>query len=482
MTTQVIKIHPRPETFKQNTEAALADKPLRKSLRTAMDMLMTKRKLVLSDEEELQMLRTLCEHVRQHALSKLPDLLVQLEDNLTRLGVRVHWAETVEEAQQIIYGIMETHNAKLMVKGKSMVSEEIELNHHLESKGMRAVESDLGEFIVQMAGEKPTHIVMPAIHKTKEQVSQLFHDNVGTELTDDVDKLTGFARQALRDIYRTADVGLSGVNFAVAETGTLCLVENEGNGRLSTTVPPVHIAITGIEKVVAKLTDVVPLYSQLPRTAIGQNITTYFNMITGPRRSEELDGPQEMHLVLLDNGRTQAYGEEQMRRTLQCIRCGACMNHCPVYTRVGGAAYGTTYPGPIGEIISPHLMGLEKTRDLPTACTMCGACVEVCPVKIPITEQMQRLRQEAQRSPSEQVPYPIKGQGASHSLGESMAWRVFSGSFGKIKAYRTLGWAATTFRSLTPPWQMGWTRNHAPMRPAAKTLHQMMKEKNERKV
>ena len=243
-----------------------------------------------------------------------------------------------------------------------------------------------------------------------------------------------------------------------------------------------HIAITGIEKVVAKLTDVVPLYSQLPRTAIGQNITTYFNMITGPRRSEELDGPQEMHLVLLDNGRTQAYGEEQMRRTLQCIRCGACMNHCPVYTRVGGAAYGTTYPGPIGEIISPHLMGLEKTRDLPTACTMCGACVEVCPVKIPITEQMQRLRQEAQRSPTEQVAYPIKGQGASHSLGESMAWRVFSGSFGKIKAYRTLGWAATTFRSLTPPWQMGWTRNHAPMRPAAKTLHQMMKEKNERKV
>ena len=295
MNTQEVHFY-RPETFKQNTQSALKDKPLRKSLRTAMDMLMTKRKVVLSDEHELQMLRTQCEHVRQHALSKLPDLLVKLEENLTKLGVHVHWAETPDEACQIIHNIITSHNGKLMVKGKSMVSEEIELNHYLQDHGIKAVESDLGEFIVQMAGEKPTHIVMPAIHKTKDQVSELFHKNLGTELTDDVDKLTGFARQALRDIYRTADVGLSGVNFAVAETGTLCLVENEGNGRLSTTVPPVHIAITGIEKVVEKLTDVVPLYSQLPRTAIGQNITTYFNMITGPRRSEELDGPQEMHL------------------------------------------------------------------------------------------------------------------------------------------------------------------------------------------
>ncbi|HEZ4412020.1 TPA: iron-sulfur cluster-binding protein, partial [Neisseria meningitidis] len=409
MTTQTIKFHMKPETFKQNAAISLQDKPLRKSLRTAMDMLMTKRKAVLTDEEELQSLRDLCEHVRQRSLSKLPALLEQLEENLTKLGVKVHWSETPTEACQIIHDIITAKNGKLMVKGKSMVSEEIELNHYLEAKGIKAVESDLGEFIVQMAGEKPTHIVMPAIHKTKEQVSELFHQNLGTPLTDDVDQLTGFARKALRDIYSTADVGLSGVNFAVAETGTLCLVENEGNGRLSTTVPPVHIAITGIEKVVAKLSDIPPLYSLLPRSAIGQNITTYFNMITGPRRSEELDGPQEMHLVLLDNGRSQAYAEDQMRRTLQCIRCGACMNHCPVYTRIGGAAYGTTYPGPIGEIISPHLLGLDATRDLPTACTMCGACVEVCPVRIPITEQMQRLRVEAQRSPTETVPHPIRG-------------------------------------------------------------------------
>ena len=479
-TEQTVHFHPRPETFKANAREALADKPLRKSLRTAMDMLMTKRKIVLSDEQELQMLRTLCAHIRQRSLSKLPDLLEQLESNLTRLGVKVHWAETPDEACRIIHGIIMHHQGKLMVKGKSMVSEEIELNHYLADRGIKAVESDLGEYIVQMAGEKPTHIVMPAIHKTKEQVSELFHNNIGTPLTDDVDQLTGFARQALRDVYRTADVGLSGVNFAVAETGTLCLVENEGNGRLSTTVPPVHIAITGIEKVVAKLSDIPPLYSLLPRSAIGQNITTYFNMITGPRRSDELDGPQEMHLVLLDNGRSQAYGEEQMRRTLQCIRCGACMNHCPVYTRIGGAAYGTTYPGPIGEILSPHLLGLEPTRDLPTACTMCGACVEVCPVKIPITEQMQRLREEAQRAPDEAVPYPIKGQGASHTLGEQLAWRMFDGIFAGKTAYRMFGALATKFRGLTPGKQLTWTDNHVPMKPAPKSLHQLLKEKQQK--
>ena len=479
MSTQTIHFHPKPETFKQNAKNALSDKPLRKSLRTAMDMLMTKRKAVLSDEEELQLLRTLCEHIRQRSLSRLPDLLEQLEENLTRLGVKVHWAETPAEACEIIHGIVSAHNGKLMVKGKSMVSEEIELNHYLADNGVKAVESDLGEFIVQMAGEKPTHIVMPAIHKTKEQVSELFHQNLGTPLTDDVDQLTGFARQALRDVYRTADVGLSGVNFAVAETGTLCLVENEGNGRLSTTVPPVHIAITGIEKVVAKLSDVPPLYSLLPRSAIGQNITTYFNMITGPRRSGELDGPQEMHLVLLDNGRSQAYVEEQMRRTLQCIRCGACMNHCPVYTRIGGAAYGTTYPGPIGEIISPHLLGLDATRDLPTACTMCGACDEVCPVKIPITAQMRRLREEAQRSPDEKVAHPIRGQGASHTLAETLAWRTYNGIFSGKKAYRAFGWAATTFRMLTPGKQLGWTDHRKPMKPAAKTLHDLIKEKQQ---
>ncbi|AUZ04609.1 iron-sulfur cluster-binding protein [Vitreoscilla sp. C1] len=476
MKTQTI--HFMPETFKSNAKTALADAPLRQSLRTAMDGLMSKRKAVLSDEHELQALRTLCESIRQHALSRLPELLEQLESNLTRLGVKVHWAQTPKEACQIIDGIMNQHQASLMVKGKSMVSEEIELNHYLEAQGKEAIESDMGEYIVQMAHEKPTHIVMPAIHKTKQQISKLFHDELGTPLTDDVDEMIQIGRKALRSVYRNADVGLSGVNFAVAETGTLCLVENEGNGRLSTSVPPVHIAITGIEKVVARLDDVVPLYSLLTRSAIGLNITTYFNMITGPRRSQELDGPQEMHLVLLDNGRSQAYADEQLRKTLQCIRCGACMNHCPVYSRIGGAAYGTTYPGPIGKIISPHLLGLESTKDLPTASSLCGACGEVCPVRIPIPELLVRLRTEAQRDPNENVPHPIRGQGANHSLSEKMAWRAFEGIFSGNKTYQYFGKVATSLRGLTPKHQKGWTQNHTPLKPAKKTLHQLVKEKH----
>ncbi len=476
MKAQTIHFHPKSETFKANASDALADAPLRKSLRTAMDGLMAKRKAVLSNDDELRQLRDLCEHIRQRSLAQLPELLTQLETNLTRLGVQVHWAETTEQACAIIHEIMLDKNGTLMVKGKSMVSEEIELNHYLAERGIEAIESDMGEYIVQMAGEKPTHIVMPAIHKTKEQISTLFHEHLNTAETHDVDELIQIGRHALRGVYRRADVGLSGVNFAVAETGTLCLVENEGNGRLSTTIPPVHIAITGIEKVVAKLSDVVPLYSLLTRSAVGLDITTYFNLITGPRRAGELDGPQEMHLVLLDNGRTQAYADEQLRKTLQCIRCGACMNHCPVYSRIGGAAYGTTYPGPIGEIISPHMMGLEATKDLPTASSLCGACGEVCPVRIPIPELLIRLRTEAQRAPDESVEHSLRGQGAAHSLSEQMAWRAFTGVFGNRTTYKLFGWAATRFRALTPS-QKAWTQNHSPLKPAKKTLHQLMMEK-----
>ncbi len=266
---------------------------------------MTKRAAQFPDAEELESLRTLGEHIRQYNLGKLPDLLVQLEENLTRNGIQVHWAETPDEANAIILGICQQHSAKLMVKGKSMVSEEIELNHAAEAAGIGALESDMGEYIVQLAGEKPSHIIMPAIHKTKEEIATLFHEKVpGVDYTDNVDELIQIGRKVLREKFLEADIGLSGVNFAVAETGTLCLVENEGNGRMCTTAPPVHIAITGIEKIVEKLEHVPPLLSLLTRSATGQNISTYFNMISGPRKPGEKDGPTEVHLVLLDNGRT----------------------------------------------------------------------------------------------------------------------------------------------------------------------------------
>jgi len=469
---------PASRHFKDNARQALADGELRASLRGAMDFLSAKRLSAFPDDTELAELRTLGESIRQRALSRLPELLEQLEAKLSANGITVHWAETAQQANEIIHDLVAARAGRLMVKGKSMVSEEIELNHYLEAHGIQALESDMGEYIVQMAGEKPTHIIMPAIHKTKQAIAQLFHDKLpDTPYTEDVDQLISIGRNALREQYLKADVGLSGVNFAVAETGTLCLVENEGNGRMCTTVPDLHIAITGIEKVVEKLEDVVPLYSLLTRSAIGQPITTYFNLISGPRRPGEKDGPRSVHLVLLDNGRSQAYADLQMRKTLQCIRCGACMNHCPVYSRIGGHAYGTTYPGPIGAIISPHLLGLDDTRDLPHAYSLCGACGEVCPVRIPIPEMLMRLRTEGQRARADGAAVTLRGQGATHSTGESLVWRLWSGLNASPSVYRMFGWSATHLRKLTPQHQSGWTQNHVPMTPAAKSLHQLLRER-----
>ena len=467
--------------FKARAHEALADPALRQSFRGAMDFLQSKRAAQFPDADELARLRALGAAIRQRCLSKLPDLLEQLEANLTALGATVHWAETPEDANRIIQGLIQARAGTLMVKGKSMVSEEIELNHHLAEHGITAVESDMGEYIVQLAGEKPSHIVMPAIHKTKAQIAALFHDKIpATPYTEDVDALIAIGRRAVRELYVQADVGLSGVNFAVAETGTLCLVENEGNGRLCTSVPPMHIAITGIEKVVELLSDVPPLYSLLTRSATGQPVTTYFNMITGPRRTGERDGPTELHLVLLDNGRTQAYADEQLRQTLQCIRCGACMNHCPVYARVGGHAYGTTYPGPIGAIISPHLLGLQNTRDLPTASSLCGACSEVCPVQIPIPELLMRLRTEATRAPDEAVTHPLQGQGAAHRADISAAWRLWRWVHAGPRRYRLYTWLATRLRRLMPHHQLGWTIHRIPLQPARRSMHDLMRERTSR--
>jgi L-lactate dehydrogenase complex protein LldF len=466
--------------FRERTRAALEDPKLRKSFRGAMDFLQNKRTVQFNDGDELEQLRDLGEAIRQHALTHLPSLLVQLETKLTAAGVQVHWAETGDEANAIIHRIAQSRQARRVIKGKSMASEEIELNHYLEERGIDCLESDMGEYIVQMAGEKPSHIVMPAIHKTRGDIGELFEKNIpDAPYTEDVDALIQTGRRALRQAFVDADIGLSGVNFAAADTGTLWLVENEGNGRLSTTVPDVHIAIMGMEKVVAKLEHIVPLANLLTRSATGQAITTYFNLITGPRRDGELDGPREVHLVLLDNGRSQAYADEQLRATLQCIRCGACMNHCPIYARIGGHAYGTTYPGPIGAIISPHLLGLAATADLATASTLCGACGEVCPVRIPIPQLLIRLRTEANRNPDEQVAHPLRGQGAKFSRGERLVWRFWSGAFARPAVYRLFRWAATRLRALTPANQLGWTEHRMPLKPAPRSLADLLRERNQ---
>ncbi|MFI8430003.1 LUD domain-containing protein, partial [Pseudomonas sp. NPDC078863] len=279
----------------------------------------------------------------------------------------------------------------------------------------------------------------------------------------------------LRQKFFEADIGVSGVNFAVAETGTLLLVENEGNGRMTTTVPPVHIAVTGIEKVVENLRDVVPLLSLLTRSALGIPITTYVNMISGPRKEHELDGPQEVHLVLLDNGRSQAFADSELRQTLNCIRCGACMNHCPVYTRVGGHTYGEVYPGPIGKIITPHMVGLAKVPDHPSASSLCGACGEVCPVKIPIPAILRRLREENVKAPD--APNQVmRGQGSKYSRKERFIWNAWARLNSSPTLYRLFAFFATRLRALTPSNVGPWTQNHSAPKPAARSLHDMARE------
>ncbi|NMG50545.1 iron-sulfur cluster-binding protein [Azoarcus communis] len=464
-----------PISFKRRAHDAVHDAQLRKNFRGAMDFLMAKRAAQFPDGDELERLRAFGNRVRARALSKLPDLLQRLEANLTRNGVKVHWAETVDEANAIVHQIVAAHEAKQVIKGKSMVSEEMEMNHYLEGHGVDCLESDMGEFIVQLGNEKPSHIIMPAIHLNAGQVASLFHDKLEVDYTEDVDRLIQIGRETLRRKFFEADIGVSGVNFAIAETGSLLLVENEGNGRMSTTVPPVHIAVTGIEKVVENLRDVVPLLSLLTRSATGQPITTYVNVISGPRKADELDGPQEVHLVLLDNGRSQAFADSELRQTLNCIRCGACMNHCPVYTRIGGHAYGTVYPGPIGKIVTPHMLGLEATRDLPSASSLCGACGEVCPVKIPIPAILRRLREENVRPPAAE-PHHMRGQGSKYSRRERYTWKAWRTLNTSPRLYRLFGLAATRLSGLIPADIGPWTEHRSAPKPATRTLHELARD------
>ena len=465
------------ESFKDRSTSAVKNPAQRKNFRGAMDFLQGKRRAQFPEQEELSGLRDIGEAIRKYSLARLPDLLEQLERNLTANGIQVHWAETADEANAIALEIAQRVKAKLIIKGKSMVSEEVGFSHAMETAGIEALESDMGEYIVQLAGEAPSHIIMPAIHKTKQEIAKLFAEKIpGVAYSEDVDTLIQIGRKVLRRKFADADIGLSGVNFAVAETGSLCLVENEGNGRMSTTVPRVHIAMTGIEKVVEKLEHIPPLYSLLTRSATGQAVTTYLNVISGPRKPGEKDGPEEVHLILIDNGRTQAYGDLQLRATLQCIRCGACMNHCPVYARIGGHAYGTTYPGPIGAIISPHLRGLDTTYPLAFASTLCGACSEVCPVRIPITDLLIRLRNEAQARPDSEAA-SLRGSGSGRSALMSAIWSGWMLVYSRLGLYRITSWFMSRGRALSPIEQGAWTRSRTPLIPAPKRLRDLLKDR-----
>lgn len=343
-------------------------------------------------EESWNSMRDRAAAIKAHTVESLDYYLDLVDKNVRRNGGYVHFADDAAHANRIVLEIAKQNGVKTVIKSKSMVSEEMGINDFLEQNGIEPVETDLGEYIIQLAKETPFHIIGPAIHKTKEQVSELFEKWLKTAPTYDIEKLCIIARDVLRDKFAQADMGISGANFVVAETGTVVLVTNEGNGRMTTSAPRVHVAIAGMEKLLPAIEDVGLFLRLLPRSATGQRITSYNTFVSGPRGSGDEDGPEEFHLILVDNGRLGLLEDEVLRESLSCIRCGACLNHCPVYRKVGGHAYGWVYSGPIGAIVSPMLTNMKQSKDLPYASTLCGACRDVCPVKIDIPRLLLHLR------------------------------------------------------------------------------------------
>jgi L-lactate dehydrogenase complex protein LldF len=378
--------------FRSNAASAIKDDALRKAMRNATDTFGTKRSAAL-ESVDFTALREKASAIRMEVLDNLPAYIERFTVQATKAGASVHRAADAASANTIIADILKSNNVTMVAKGKSMVSEETHLNAHLEKEGFEVVETDLGEFIIQLEGETPSHIIVPAIHKNRRQVGRLFADRLGVDYSEDPQVLTRIARTVLREKFLTAGAGISGANFAIAESGSLVLFTNEGNGRMVTSVPPLHIAILSIEKILPSLTDLPTFIRLLPRSATGQMITSYVSILTGNRKADDTTGARELHIVLLDNGRSGILNGD-CREMLKCIRCGACMNVCPVYRTVGGHAYGWTYPGPMGIILTTLLTGMAASHPLVDASTLCGACNDACPVKVPLQEMIlkQRIR------------------------------------------------------------------------------------------
>jgi L-lactate dehydrogenase complex protein LldF len=372
-----------------------------------------------------EQLRQIGSDIRLHTIENLDVYLTRLETAVQSAGGIVHWAATAEDARQIVLQIAKEHNVKLAVKSKSMATEEIELNHALQSAGIEALETDLGEYIIQLAGTGPSHIIVPAVHLKKEEIAALFSEKLGIDAPPDPIELTRIAREVLREKFLSAEMGISGANFLVAETGTLVMVTNEGNGRMCSTMPDLHVAVVGIDKVIPDWESLTVFLKLLARSATGQKLSTYTQFITGPRRAEGEFGPKEFHLVLLDNGRSQVLKDPVGREVFKCIRCGACANVCPVYKNVGGFAYGWFISGPIGAILAPQMLGAQVARELPYASTLCGACAEVCPVKIPIPTILRHLRRRVAQGDEVSVPRmpaPIQAVAGMASLALGWNW------------------------------------------------------------
>ena len=384
----------RTPTFEESAKESLDDAQLRRNLGKATQTIRRKRTVAVEEMPDWEELREAGRALKERILRHLDEYLLQLEESVTRAGGKVHWARDADEANRVVAGIAKEHGAEEIVKVKSIATDETKLNEHLEREGIRAFETDLAELIIQLAGETSSHILVPAIHKNRAEIRELFLKKLGArDLSDEPSDLAEVARLYLREKFLKAKVGVSGANFAVAETGTVCVVESEGNGRMCTTLPPVLVTLMGIEKVIPAWRDFEVFMQLLPRSSTAERMNPYTSFWTGVS-GEAGDGPEEFHLVLLDNGRTDVLADEIGRQTLNCIRCSACLNVCPVYERTGGHAYNSVYPGPIGAILTPQLVGIGEPGpdSLPYASSLCGACYEVCPVKINIPEVLIHLR------------------------------------------------------------------------------------------
>jgi L-lactate dehydrogenase complex protein LldF len=449
---------------------ALADEPLQAALVRLTGTLMAGNRRGYAALADSDQLRDHAKRIKEHTLAHLDRYLEELEASVQRLGGKVHWAATAADARAQVLEIARQAGCRRAVKSKSMTSEEVHLNPALEAAGIEVTETDFGEFIIQLAGERPSHLVAPAVHHTRESVARVLSKHVGERLPDDPRILAMTGRRLLRQKFHDADLGISGANFAVAETGTIVLVTNEGNGRLTTACPRVHVALMGMEKVIPRLADLPVFLKLLARAATGQTLSVYTTLITGPRRPGERDGPEEFHLVLLDNGRSKILGSP-FRESLQCIRCGACLNACPVYRRIGGHAYGSVYSGPIGSILTPLYDSVRENPHLPHASSLCGACQAACPVKINIPHMLIGLREL-------QHHHQPKGW-------EALAYRLWREVLRRPWLYRlALGFARAVLRPLArdgwlkrlPGPGGGWTAARDFPAPAARSFHDLWKE------
>jgi L-lactate dehydrogenase complex protein LldF len=440
----VTKLERPPGSFRAQARLALADSHTQAALDAATARLRENRIRAWEERDDIEDLRERGREARSRTIRGLPHYLNEFERACTARGGRVHRATDDAEARAAIVQICRAAGARLVAKSKSMVTEEIHLNEALEAEGMRVVETDLGEYILQLAGEHPVHIVAPAIEKTAQDVADLLAAVDGERVEPDLEALTLKARKQLREVFLTADVGISGANFAIAETGSICLSTNEGNGRLVSALPRVHIAVLGMERLLATMQDYAVCLQLLGRSATGQRITTYSTVLTGPRRDGEEDGPEELHVVIVDNGRGRIRGT-RYEEMLNCIRCGACLNVCPVYRKSGGGAYGPVYSGPMGAVLLPLL---ARAPDLPHASSLCGACTEACPVKIPLHELLLELRRDlvADRV----APWP-----------ERLAFTLWSLAWSSPLGYRVSTTLARAGQPLAPLFAREWMRGRA---------------------